>query len=145
MADKKDIDFSGRLVYLTRYLEKWYTDLNPQFIVPITNRLAKVVKIFDWDTEEGKLLLELREKTGKWTNLVSKDFKYVLKVYYPDLILKDKTKITTEELVPQYFPGTQFEMFCLLPDWMVKDINKEEKNIFKVVKKDVGESDAKTE
>jgi hypothetical protein len=136
METINDKDLAGRLVYLTRYLEKWYKDLNPAFNVPITNRLAKVVKVFDWDTDEGKLLLSEREKTGKWKSLEPKLFKFILKVYYPELILKNSKKVMIEEVVSQYYPGTENKMFCLLPDWMVEDLNKEQKNILTVVKKD---------
>ena len=133
--EDKDQELGGRLVYLTRCLENWYKDLNPTFNVPIANRLAKVVKVFDWDTAEGKLLLAEREKTGKWKTLDPKLFKFVLKVYYPDLKHKKSNKIIVEEVVPRFYPGTEQEMFSVLPDWMIIDLNKEEKNIFKVVKK----------
>jgi hypothetical protein len=135
MKNSNDKDLAGRLVYLTRHLEKWYRDLNPAFNVPIINRLAKIVKVFDWDTEEGKFLLAEREKTGKWKNIDSKLFKFVLKVYYPELILKKSNKVMIEEVVPRYYPGTEGEMFSLLPEWMLKDLIKEEKNSFTLVQK----------
>jgi hypothetical protein len=135
MKNCNDKDLAGRLVYLTRYLEKWYKELNPTFNVPITNRLAKVVKVFDWSTEEGKLLLAEREKTGKWKSIDPKLFKFVLKVYYPELIIKKSDKVMIEEVVPRYYPGTEGEMFRLLPEWMLKDLVKEEKNSFTIVKK----------
>lgn len=130
-----NIDITGRIVYLTRYLEMWYKFRTPSFNVPITNRLAKIIKVFDWDTEEGKTLLEVRERTGKWKNIESKDFKYVLKVYYPELIINKKDKIMVDEVMPRYYPGTKNELFRLLPEWMLKDIIKEEKNSFTIVKK----------
>jgi hypothetical protein len=136
MLIQKDIDYRGRLVYLTKYLEKWFTDINPAFDVPITNRIAKIVKVFDWDTEEGKLLLEMRKKTGKWEKVNPEEFKFVVKIYYPDLIFKNKNKVMIEEVVPRLYPGTKLEMFCLLPEWMLKDLIKEEKDVFKVIKKD---------
>jgi hypothetical protein len=131
----EDTDLNGKLVYLTIYLEKWYKSRNPIFNVPITNRLAKVIKVFDWDSEEGKILLDAREKTGKWTKLEPKDFKFVLKVYYPELIHKKSSKVTIEEVVPKYYPGTKNEMFKVVPEWMLKDIVKKEKNPFTIVKK----------
>jgi hypothetical protein len=130
-----DKDLDGKIVYLTKHLESWYKELTPNFNVPITNRLAKIVKVFDWDTEEGKLLLEAREKTGKWNNLDAKSFKFVLKVYYPDLNIKKSKKVTIEEVMPRLYPGTQNAMFQVVPDWMLSDIIKEEKNTFTVVKK----------
>jgi hypothetical protein len=99
----------------------------------MANRLAKVIKVFDWDTEEGKLLLQVRESTGKWSNYNSKDFKFVLKIYYPELILKSgKVGFCTEEVFPKTYPNTQYSMFELVPDWMLKDIFKTEVNSFTV-------------
>lgn len=128
----KDLDLDGKLVYLTRYQEKWFKDLDTKFNVPITNRLAKVIKVFDWDSEEGKILLAERERTGKWKSLDPKAFKFVLKVYYPELILKNSDKLTLEEVTSRHYPGTSHEMFSVVPDWMLKDIIKEEKNVLKV-------------
>lgn len=135
MEDTTDNDLNGKLVYLTRYLEMWYKSRMPNFNVPITNRLAKVIKIFDWDTEEGKLLLEARKKTGKWDSIEPKDFKYVLKVYYPELTINKKSKVMVDEVVPRFYPGSKNEMFSLLPKWMLSDLIKEEKNSFSIVKK----------
>lgn len=135
MEDIDDKDLNGRLVYLTRHLEMWYKSRMPNFNVPITNRLAKIIKIFDWDTEEGKILIEARKKTGKWENIDPKDFKFVLKVYFPELTINKKSKVMVDEVVPQYYPGTKNEMFCLIPKWMLTDLIKEEKNSFSVVKK----------
>lgn len=144
-----DKDWLGKIVYLTVHAEVWFKEIKPNFNIPMVNRLAKVVKIFDWDTEEGVILLEAREKTGKWTNLNSKDFKFVLKIYYPELIFDQNVKIyspellfskeikkgfVAEEVLPLKYPGTELFMFDLLPDWVIKDLTKEEKDIFKVVK-----------
>jgi hypothetical protein len=81
-------------------------------------------------------LLAEREKTGKWKTLDPKAFKFVLKVYYPDLTFKNSKKLTIEEVTPRYLPGSKNEMFSLVPDWMLKDIIKEEKNAFIVTKRD---------
>ena len=117
----------GKWVYLTQHFDHWIKEINNSINITLTNRLAKVVKEFDWDTEEGKLLLEVRESTGKWSNLNSKDFKYVLKIYYPDLSLKRKKGITAEEVTPRYYPGTSLDMFVEVPDWFLKDIRSNKK------------------
>jgi len=130
--EKQDIELAGRLVYLTVHMDVWLRQVNSKFNVPMANRLAKIVKVFDWETDEGKLLLAEREKSGKWKNLNPKAFKFVLKIYYPDLKLKDKQGLTVEELVPRYYPGTELFMFDMLPSWMLKDLQKEEKDIFKI-------------
>jgi hypothetical protein len=123
----EDKEFFNKWVYLTPHLEHWLKEINSNFNIPMVNRLAKVIKVFDWDTKEGKILLEAREKTGKWANLVSKDFKFVLKIYYPDMILKDKKGITAEEVMPRFYPGSKLEMFCEVPEWFLKDIKSNRK------------------
>jgi hypothetical protein len=130
-----DEKLAGKLVYLTIHSEVWYRELNPKFNVPMVNRLAKIVKVFDWDSDEGRFLLSEREKTGKWDKLNSKDFKFVLKVYCPDL-RKNGKGVTVEEMLPMFFPGTKLAMFELLPVWMLQSLQKAEKDIFKLVSKD---------
>jgi len=50
----------GKLVYLTYHVDIWFRELNKEFNIPMANRLAKVVKEFNWNTKEGKLLLKER-------------------------------------------------------------------------------------
>jgi hypothetical protein len=131
-----DKDFAGRLVYLTTHSDVWFRDLNPKFNVPMANRIAKVVKVFDWETDEGLLLLSEREKTGKWGKLKPKDYKFVLKIYCPELSIKGKRGFATEEIMPIKYPGTELTLFELLPPWMLTSLQKEEKDIFKLLRKD---------
>lgn len=127
----------GKLVYLTHHVDVWLKQLNSNFNIPMANRIAKIVKVFDWSTDEGKILLDLRKKTGKWDNMNPKDFKYVLKIYCPDLILKEKRGVTTEEVLPKKYPGTDLNMFDDVPGWMLENINKDEsKEAFKIELKD---------
>lgn len=137
-------NLSGRLVYLTTHCDVWFRELNPKFNIPMANRIAKVVKIFDWETEEGRLLLAEREKTGKWGKLDPKAFKYVLKIYCPELKLKNKNGFATEEMLPRNYPGTKLNMFDPLPVWMLKSLQKEEKDIFKVLRNNP-DSDTKSD
>lgn len=130
-----DKDLSGRLVYLTTHVDAWLRDINPKFNVPMANRIAKIVKVFDWNTDEGKLLLAERKKNGKWTKLNPLDFKYVLKIYYPELTTQGKKGLIIEEMLPRCYPGTQLSMFEPLPPWMLQSLQKEEKDVFKVVNK----------
>jgi hypothetical protein len=133
----KDLELDGRLVYLTQHVDVWLRQMNPQFRVPMVNRIAKIVKVFDWESPEGKLLLKEREKTGKWTKLDPKAFKYVLKVYLPEVIAKTKDKekkgVTVEEMMPRYYPGTDAVLFEPLPVWMLTSLQKEEKNLLKIL------------
>lgn len=135
-SDKK---LQGRLVYLTAHVDVWLRQVNSKFNIPMANRIAKIHKVFDWNTKQGRLLLREREKTGKWKNLNPKDFKYVLKIYYPELKKEDKVGITVEEVFPRHFPGTEMTMFEPLPDWMLKDLQREEKEVFRLVEKNSAE------
>jgi hypothetical protein len=132
-SNDSDKELSGRLVFLTTHMDVWLRQVNPKFNIPMANRIAKVVKVFDWDTAEGKLLLREREKTGKWKNLDPKEFKFVLKIYYPDLVKDNKDGITVEEVVPRFFPKTEMMMLNVIPEWMLKSLQKEEKDILKLV------------
>lgn len=132
-----DSDLSGRLVFLTVHMDMWLRRVNTNFNIPMANRLAKVVKVFDWDTEEGKLLLEEREKNGKWKELNPKDFKFILKIYYPELYLphRERQGTSVQEVVPRHYPGTEKMLFDVLPDWLLIDLQKEEKNILQIERK----------
>jgi hypothetical protein len=134
-------EFAGRLVYLTMHADVWFRELNPKFNIPMVNRIAKVVKVFDWETDEGRLLLAEREKTGKWGKLNPKAFKFVLKIYCPELKIKDKVGFATDEILPRMYPGTELTMFELLPPWMLQSLQKEEIDIFKVLRKDSDTND----
>jgi len=129
-------ELSGRLVYFTIHADVWFRELNPKFNVPMANRLAKVVKVFDWESDEGRLLLSERLKTGKWVKLDPKAFKFVLKIYCPELKIKDRQGLTTEEVLPKMYPGTELPLFELIPPWMLKSLQKEERDIFKLITKD---------
>jgi hypothetical protein len=133
MTTEKDQDLNGRLVFLTYHVDVWLKQTNPKFNIPMANRIAKVIKVFDWNTDEGKLLLREREKTGKWKNMDAKAFKFVLKVYYPELIKGEKKGFTAEEVLPRYYPGTEFLLFDRIPSWMLTSLQKEEKDVLKLV------------
>ena len=135
MNTLSDSELRGRLVFLTRSMDVWLRQVNPKFNIPMANRIAKVIKVFDWDTPEGKFLLREREKTGKWKKLEPKDFKFVLKIYYPDIIKDKKEGITVEEVVPRYYPKSEMAMFDALPLWMLTSLQKEEKDVLKLVEK----------
>jgi hypothetical protein len=130
-----DKELAGRLVYLTFHSDVWFRDINPKFNIPMVNRIAKIIKVFDWDTTEGRLLLAEREKTGKWGKLDPRAFKFVLKIYCPELKLKNKEGIITEEILPIKYPGTELSLFEPLPLWMLKSLQKEEKDAFKLINK----------
>jgi len=130
-----DIKYEGKLVFLTIHYDQWLREVNPKFNIPMANRIARVIKVFEWDTQEGKTLLRAREKTNKWGNFNPKDFKFVLKVYCPELVMGSRRGISTEEISPLNYPGTELKMFELMPDWMLKEVRSDNWESFTVAAK----------
>jgi len=132
----KDYELSGKLVYLTVHYDRWLREVNSDFNIPMANRMARVIKVFDWETEEGKLLLEARKKTRKWGNFNSEDFKFVLEIYCPELVVSGKKQgFSTEEVAPRKYPGTDLFLFEVVPDWMIKSIRSDEWESFSILPK----------
>ena len=130
---------NGDIVFLTRHYAEWIKMLKGDLDISLVHRVAKVIKVFNWRTKEEKALLEQREKTGKWDNLNSKDFKYVLKVYYPDLVSKktEKQGISAYEVLPLLFPGTEYPLFEVYPQHLLDDINSNKlEDILKLERKE---------
>ena len=122
----QDLDLQGKLVYLTVHFQNWLQELNINFSVPVIGRLAKVTKVIDWESKEGKLVLSERQKSPKWKNLDPKSFKFIISIYYPELIVKNKKGVIIPEVVPMMNPyNGKGPFFELVPDWMLKDIISE--------------------
>jgi len=132
----EDKDLDGKLVYLTLFYEKWIREVHPEFNIPMVNRLAKVIKVIDWDTDEGRLILNERKRNGKWDKLKSEDYRFVLNIYYQELA-QTRKNIAIAEMVPRYYPDSKNELFRILPESMITGLLKKEQNAFKVVKKNV--------
>lgn len=138
LATIGDIMKEGDIVFFTQHYAEWIKLLKGDLDISLIHRIAKIVKIFNWDTEEGKMLLEQRVLTGKWNNLESKDFKFVLDVYYPDLVngKKKQLGIKAIEVLPALFPGTEFPLFVVYPQHLLDDMFKKiDHDIFKLEKK----------
>lgn len=132
-----DFALQNKLVYLTIHFHTWVKDRNPDFNIPMVCRLAKVIKIFDWETKEGKDLLSERLDNSKWKEQDAKDFKYILEIYYPDLSMGDKKGVIAPECVPLVNPLTKGPLFEVIPSGILKQIVSTA-SIFQVTKdKDV--------
>jgi len=114
----------GSLVYLTRAYEEYVRRTNPFMDARMENRIAKVEEIIDWESEKGKKIKAARIKTGKWDKLPLEDNKYILSVYYPELIGRKGEQGVAVRGVPSFSkdPDTGSAFFGKLPDWMYKDI-----------------------
>jgi hypothetical protein len=90
----------------------------------LENRIAKIEEIIDWDSEKGNKLKEARLKTGKWDKLPLEDNKYILSVYYPELLGRKGEKGVVERGVASFSkdPVTEAPFFDVLPNWMFKEM-----------------------
>ena len=115
---------AGDLVCLTRAYEDHVKRSNPFTGTHFENRIAKIEEIIDWGSDKGKILKEARLKTGKWVNLPLEDNKYILSVYYPELIGRKGEKGVIERGVASFSkdPDTGALFFIKLPDWMFREI-----------------------
>jgi hypothetical protein len=118
----EESNLQNKLVYLTVHFHTWVKDRNPDFNIPMLCRWAKVIKIFDWDSEEGKALLTERLKSDKWKEQDAKDFKFILDIYYPDLIKGEKKGVIAPECVPFLNPTTKKPLFEIVPTGILKQI-----------------------
>jgi hypothetical protein len=122
----KDQELSGRLVFLTPHADSFLRESNPGFAasnIVLANRVARVAKVFDWESEEGKILLREREKTGKYGEKRDpKAYKFVVSIFYPDLTKGDKKGMIVDEVMPRIHPVTKQQLFEPLPDWMQSEL-----------------------
>ena len=113
----------GDLVFLTPAYEKWVYERNPQLQVSLVNRLAKVEEVIDWDSEKGKRIKEVRLKSGKWKDLPLEDNKYLLSIYYHDLVGRnDKPGIIEPTPMFSKDPKTGAPFFIKVPEWLLEKI-----------------------
>jgi len=128
----------GDLVFLTMAFEEYMCRRNPHLTIPIANRLAKVEDIIDWESDKGKMIKSMRVKSGKWDGLPIEDSKYILSIYYHELVGRNGKKGVAERGVPMFgsHPETKAPFFQKVPDWVFKEIMKKCES-FEVELKDV--------
>lgn len=117
---------SGDLLILTGAFHVYFHKKHEKSKIILTNRLAKLEEIIDWDSSKGKLIKEARIKSGKWKNLPLEDNKYIISIYYHDLKGRDGQKGVVERGVPMFrgHPETGTPFFEKVPDWLYKEIMK---------------------
>jgi hypothetical protein len=117
---------AGDLVFLTKAYEDSFKRKNPTSGISIANRLAKLEEIIDWESAKGKKIKQARQESGKWDNLPLEENKYILSIFYPELIGRKNQKGVVERGVPmfQYDPHTKEPLFEKVPDWIFKEILK---------------------
>lgn len=116
----------GDLLFLTDAFHKY---MSKKFIgskIILTNRLAKLEEIIDWRSVKGKKIKAARIKSQKWKDLPIEENKYIISIYYHDLIGRKGQKGVVERGVPMFQndPKTKKPFFVKVPDWIFKEINK---------------------
>ena len=114
----------GDLVFLTQDYESYLYSRNPSLKLSIVNRIAKLEDIIDWNSDKGKKIKNLREKSGKWKDLPLEDSKYIFSVYYHDLEGRNGEVGVVERCMPMFSkdPKTGAPFFLKIPDWIFKEI-----------------------
>lgn len=98
----------GDIVYVTLAGQDYLArNRSQEFNISVYGRLAKILEIYDWESERGKGILEERKKHFTWSKLKSEDFKYVLLIFAPELLAPDdksKKGIAFPELFAEFHP-----------------------------------------
>lgn len=117
---------AGDLVILTQAYEEYMFNKNQDLSVSLVNRLAKIEEIIDWNSKKGKIIKAAREKSGKWKGLPIEDNRYILSIYYHDLIGRNKKRGVIQRGVPMFScsPKNGAPFFEEVPDWMYREIAK---------------------
>lgn len=117
----------GDLLFLTKHYHSYIKKKYPKIPLSLTNRLAKLEEIIDWDSTKGKKIKQARIKSGKWKKLPIEANKYIISIYYHDLTGRDGQKGVVERGVPmfRYHPSTEMPFFQKVPEWVYKEIMKQ--------------------
>jgi len=117
----------GDLLFLTSFYEHYIKEKYPNTKLCLINRLAKLEEIIDWETSKGRFIKQARVKSGKWKNLPIEDNKYIVSIYYHDLIGRKGEKGVVERGVPmfRFHPETKKPFFEKVPDWIYPEIMKQ--------------------
>ena len=117
---------AGDLLFLTEAFHNYINKKFPDSKVILANRLAKLEEIIDWNSVKGKKIKEARIKSGKWKKLPLEENKYIISVYYHDLVGRKGQKGVAERGVSmfRYDPKSGKPFFTKVPDWIYKEIIK---------------------
>lgn len=126
---------AGDLVFLTQEYENYVYERNPRMTVPteyrpgnvkLVNRLAKIEEIIDWNSPNGIKIKEKRIKSGKWVNLPLEDCKFIISIYYHDLMGREGESGVAQRGQPMFEknPTTGAPFFVKVPAWIYREIVK---------------------
>jgi len=116
----------GDLLMLTAAYDAFVRARNPRLALVLTNRLAKLEEIIDWESPKGRLIKETRIKSGKWAKLPLEENRYIVSVFYPDVTGRNGKIGVAERGVPlfRFHPETREPFFIRMPDWVARELTK---------------------
>lgn len=116
----------GDLLFLTGAFNTYFHEKHKNSKIVLTNRIAKLEEIIDWDSPKGKAIKTARVKSGKWKNLPIEENKYIISIYYHELVGRNSERGVVERGVPMFrtHPKTGVPFFEKIPDWIYKEIIK---------------------
>lgn len=116
----------GDLIFLTRNYNEYFHSKKRVSDIVLTNRLAKIEEIIDWNSDKGKKIKAARIESGKWADLSLEDCRYLISIYYPELKGRKGQLGVVERGVPMFQcnPKTGQAFFEKIPDWLFKEILK---------------------
>lgn len=116
----------GDLLLLTGAFNAYFHKKHKNSKIVLTNRLAKLEEIIDWDSEKGRMIKAARIKSGKWKNLPLEENKYIISIFYHDLSGRDGQRGVVERGVAMFqgHPETGTPFFDKIPNWLYKEIMK---------------------
>jgi hypothetical protein len=126
MQDLNDLK-AGDLIFLTKAFDDYLHQKNPKMTVSAVNRLAKLEEVIDWKSPKGKMIKDMRLKTGKWKGLPLEDNKYIVSIYYHDLVGRKGERGVVERGVSMFShhpKNPKVAFFEKAPDWIYKEIMK---------------------
>jgi len=117
---------SGDLLFLTKAFEEYFHKKHPQSTISLVNRIAKLEEIIDWASPKGQQIKQARLASGKWKDLPLEENRFVVSVYYHDIVGRKGEKGVAERGVSMFRhnPVTGKPFFEKAPDWIYREIMK---------------------
>jgi hypothetical protein len=116
----------GCLVFLTKSYDEYFHKRHPEAKISLVNRIARLEEIIDWGSSKGQKIKQARVLSGKWKDLPIEENKYILSVYYHELIGRKGQRGVAERGVSmfRFHPQTKEAFFEKIPDWIYIEIMK---------------------
>lgn len=126
MEQKTDLK-PGDLLFLTKAFEEYFLSKHKDSTLSLVNRLAKLEDIIDWSSPKGQQIKQARIASGKWKDLPLEENKYIVSVYYHDIVGRKNQKGLAERGVCmfQHHPVSGHAFFNKVPDWIYREILKQ--------------------